>query len=272
MHLTKTSAFAGLIASSAIALSVAPAQAFTLNPDGSIYFDKAETIDFSFIESRGFYSSEFGIYNANKGILETLFQEKTPKGYDQGSSDAKNDWLGTCGETVKECSKSYTFAAGNTYLFGLFTPGNVGQNPQGGSKTFTESTGVFQAGSDLAAPEIDSKNIGKPPAFTSTANFYRRTTVGPTAAAAAAAATKAPKGSKEYNEAYKAALKFQDIDMSSYDFFIAINDSYAGDKDVNDFIIGAKGAKSVPEPASLAGLGMVAAAIGLGRRRQGGKV
>lgn len=243
MNLKSTSVFAGLIAGSALALSTLPAQAFTLNSDGSITFATPETLEFTFLESRGFYKSSYGVYDSGKNLVKTLFTENAP-GYDLGSNDAKNDWLGTCGITVTPapCKINYTFASG-TYFFGLDSA------PQGG-KTFTEASGTFDEGI-AAAPGTNPAN---PPysAFISTSDIYYRSTVGPGAGGG----------------------NFQPIDTSPYDFFTAINDTADIDKDVQDFIVAAKivPPTTVPEPATLAGLGLVAGAMTMLRRRKGSQV
>jgi hypothetical protein len=57
------------------------------------------------------------------------------------------------------------------------------------------------------------------------------------------------------------------IDTSSYDWFVAINDSHPTDFDVQDFIVGAN-AEAVPEPGTLIGIGVVAGLGFLGSRRK----
>lgn len=243
MNLKSTSVFAGLIAGSALALSTLPAQAFTFNPNGSINVAASETLEFTFIESRGFFKSSYGVYDSGKNLVTTLFTENAP-GYDPDSNDAKNDWLGTCGITVTPapCKINYTFANAGTYFFGLDSA------PQGGT-TFTEATGTFDEGI-AAAPGTTPAN---PPfsAFISTSDIYYRSTIGPGAGGS----------------------NFQPIDTSSYDFFTAINDTASIDTDVQDFIVGVRSTTTtVPEPATLAGLGLVAGAMTMLRRRKGSQV
>ena len=243
MNLKSTSVFAGLIAGSALALSTLPAQAFTLNPNGSITFAAPETLEFTFLESRGFYQSSYGIYDSGKNLVKTLFTENAP-GYDPGRSDANGDWLGTCGITVTPapCKINYTFAENTTYFFGLDS------SPQGGV-TFTETSGTYDEGI-AAAPGVNPAN---PPysAFISTSDTYYRSTIGPGAGGGG----------------------FMAIDTSPFNFFTAINDTAVIDKDVNDFIVGVRSTTTtVPEPATLAGLGLVAGAMTMLRRRKGSQV
>lgn len=254
MNLKSTSVFAGLIAGSALALSAVPAQAFTLNSNGSITFDDDDpkTLEFTFLESRGFYRSSFGIYDSGKNLVTTLFTENAP-GYDPGKNDAIGDWEGTCGITVTPapCKINYTFASG-TYFFGLDSA------PQGG-KTFTEATGNFNVGVPLSTPSLPAAPPGgyvsaaPNQAFISTADTYTRSTIGP--------GSGGPAG-------------FTTINTSSFDFFTAINDTFTGDADVQDFIVGARivTTETVPEPATLAGLGLVAGAMTMLRRRKGSQV
>jgi len=255
MNLKSTSVFAGLIAGSALALSTLPAQAFTLNPNGSITFAAPETLEFTFLESRGFFRSSFGIYSApNEGALvQTLFTEKE-LGFDPGSSDLNGDFLGTPGTTVDPFITSFTFAPG-TYFFGLDS------RPQGGT-TFTTASGNFNVGVALPNPSLpvpppEGGYVSAAPnqAFISTADTYTRTTRGP-----GAIANGQDPG-------------FTTINTSSFDFFTAINDTAEIDKDVNDFIVGVRSTtQTVPEPATLAGLGLVAGAMTMLRRRKGSQV
>jgi len=248
MNLKSTSVFAGLIAGSALALSTLPAQAFTLNPNGSITFAAPETLEFTFLESRGFYRSSFGIYSApnESALVTTLFTENAP-GYDPGRSDANGDWLGTPGVTVAPFIANYTFGPG-TYFFGLDS------RPQGGT-TFTQATGNFNVGVALPndnLPPGDYISAAPNQAFISTADTYTRSTIGP--------GSGGPAG-------------FTTINTSSFNFFTAINDTFAFDADVNDFIVGVRSTPTtVPEPATLAGLGLVAGAMTMLRRRKGSQV
>jgi hypothetical protein len=241
MKVNNISIFAGLVATSTLALSAIPAQAFSLqhNNTGIIKFDKDTKVDFTFLESRGMFRSDFGIYEAagNMNLVHTLFSEKAP-GYNPGSNDAKNDWLGTCGIAVNPCTAWFTFKEGVEYKFGLTAPK--------GKTEYTAAAGTFDEGT-AAAP--DTILTGPMPGFISDAHIYNRSQVGPTAI---------KKG---------ADPKFDKLDTSKYDFFVAINDSNKVDGDIQDFIVGAN-VKDVPEPAALGGLGLVAGAMTMLRRRK----
>jgi len=256
MQLRSTSVLAGLIVSSALGLTTVPAQAFSIgglgtSTNGSLSFTQDTTVDFTFLESRGFYQSKFGVIDLGTKTSSVLFAENSP-GYDPGKSDANGDWLGTCGITVTPapCQVGYTFKAGNTYQFFLDS------TPQGGV-TYTDASGDFNLGVPTGTPGLPTAPVYdggtfRPSvpsqAFISNAQSYTRSKVGPDAVAAGA------------------DPQFSAIDMRPYDFFTAINDTFVGDKDVNDFTVAAK-VRKVPEPATLAGLGLVAGALAFSRRR-----
>jgi hypothetical protein len=256
MNLKSTSLFAGLIAGSALALSAFPAQAGVLsfniggvgtaNEDGSVTFNQDTTLQFTFIESRGLFRSDFGVFDAAKNpILPFLFTEKNP-GYDNGRNDLNGDWLGTCPETVEPCTNQFTFTKGLKYFFGITSP----LGPQ-----VTQASGDFDEGV-AAAP---GERPANPPyiAFISNSDRYFRSQVGPGAIGAGVDPNYAP------------------IDTSVYDFFTASNDPENIDGDVQDVIVGARIVptnRTVPEPATLAGLGLVAGAMTMLRRRKGSQV
>lgn len=226
------SIFAGLVATSTLALAAVPAQAFSLNGDGTFTAEAGDMVDFTFFESHGMFPSDFGIYDAGTmTLVDNLFSEKAP-GYDPGSNDGKNDWLGTCPITVPTCTVWYKFAEAGTYKFGLTAPK--------GKTEFTKYTGDF-----------DSAATAPMPGIISTADSYTFDTTGPTALS---------QGKPS---------KFKTIDTSGYDFFVAINDSNKVDGDIQDFIVGAN--VKVPEPAALGGLGLVAGAMTFLRRRKNNK-
>lgn len=251
MKFNKISIFAGLVATSTLALSAIPANAYTLNPNGTITFNKATKLDFTFLESRGKFRSDFGIYDAtNMNLVATIFSEKPVTankpndGYDPGSNDGKNDWLGTCGVTVNPCTAWYMFAPG-TYKFGLTAPA--------GATEFTAGAGSFDEGVAIAP----GANTGPMPGFISDADEYWRSTVGPSKISSL------PGG-----KGVAANWAFQKLDTSKYEFFVAINDSNKIDGDVQDMIVGVK---KTPEPATLGGLALVGGAMAMIRRRKENK-
>jgi hypothetical protein len=224
------------------ALAVAPAaQAGTFffdgglgeSTEGFVIFTQKTLVDFTFIESRGMFASDFGVYDEFGTLLTTLFSENNP-GYDPGSNDATNDWLGTCPTTVPNCNASFVFKEGVKYQFGLTAPkgGTILTGVNGDSGTVSDAS--------LVAPDFS---------IISDADSYDRSTVGPTAI----------KGGAD--------PQVMTIDTSMYDWFVAINDSHPTDFDVQDFIVGAN-AEAVPEPGTLIGIGVVAGLGFLGSRRK----
>ncbi len=121
------------VATTLVSLS-APAQAASLTSTNfginGIKFDTNQKVEFTFLKSRGMWKSDLNIYEvvgATKTLRTTIFSEMG-KGYDPGSSDGtkvSNDWLGTCGITVKNCTTTFDFKAGTKYLFGLTGPGGT---------------------------------------------------------------------------------------------------------------------------------------------------
>jgi hypothetical protein len=195
--------------------------------DGFVTFTQKTLVEFTFLESRGMFRSDFGIYDESGTLLTNLFSENAP-GYDAGSSDLNGDWLGTCPETVPNCTASFVFQSGVKYQFGL-TPLPILTGADGDSGTVSDAAAVF--------PEA---------AVISNADSYDRSTIGPT----------------------NGGGGVMTLDTSSYDFFVAINDDHPVDGDVQDFIVGANVVKAVPEPGTLVGIGFVAGLGFLGSRRK----
>lgn len=115
-----------IITTASSVLGTTQAEAISLTVDNfgmnGVRFNKTTTVDFKFIESHGKAKSNFGIYSqvpsGNFNLLSNLFEE-IGQGYDEGSDDITNDWLGTTGKTIAKDTASFTFKAGQTYFFGL---------------------------------------------------------------------------------------------------------------------------------------------------------
>ena len=160
----------GVAASATVAaLAVAPAAhagSFSFggglgtSMDGFVTFTQKTLVEFSFIESRGMFASDFGVYDESGTLLTTLFSENAP-GYDAGSSDLNGDWLGTCPETVPNCTASFVFKSGVKYQFGL-SPLPILTGVDGDSGTVSDAAAVSGA------------------AIISDADSYDRSTIGPT--------------------------------------------------------------------------------------------
>ncbi len=119
MSLKHTSAFVGLIAGSAIALSTSPAQAVTLFGNNGIRFDSDTAANFDFVSSNGLFNSNFGVFDTVTQTFSSLFAEQAP-GYDTPLS---GDFRGTCPTTVPNCTATFNFVGGRDYSFALLTPG-----------------------------------------------------------------------------------------------------------------------------------------------------
>lgn len=104
-------------------VSAAPAQAITLGP-GLIQGDNSH-VYFEFVESHGYFKSEWGVYNKTTDTFTTLLGEVQRN---DGVSPWATDHLGTCGNTVLGCQASFTFEAGNEYAFFLQNIGD-GDHP-----------------------------------------------------------------------------------------------------------------------------------------------
>jgi hypothetical protein len=214
-------------------VSAAPAQAFTFGNDW-ISVDEDTRVQFDFFESHGDYTSKFGIYNQTTDSFHYLFEEVS-----QGGSDAGGmlDNLGTCGITVLDCSQEFTFEVGNDYAF------------------FLES---LDRPNDILY-SVDDMN--RAPAYSTQTKFFSD----PAAVLADESFRNKNVGIRQTHTLHTSAGENPSLSDSSV--LIAFEDSgRLGDHDFNDFLVQAK--VSVPEPATLAGLGLVAGAMALSRRRQ----
>lgn len=201
--------FATVVATTALAgIICVPVQAANLF-GSSVKFDKDTEVTFDFLESHGIYRSDFGVRQAD-GSFTSLLKEN--QNADDTSGKSNNDWLGSCGISVIQCTSTFTFKAGVDYTFALQNYEKVKINNGWGYNDSPTS--------------VVSSTTPQAVAYT-----------------------------KLSNTSYK----------------MAWDDGYAGDRDTNDFIIKAswKKAASVPEPAALAGLGLVAGALLISRRRKG---
>lgn len=220
-------------AASAVASFSTPALAASLTPSNfgvnGIKFDTNTTVQFDFLESHGMWQTALGVYRKDSSLAGTLFTEDL-RGSDPGSNDSKNDWKGTCGLSVSNCTTTFDFLAGVEYKFGLRrynparpdvvnAPYSVGSDANkakfvyGGSYTY-----------NLQGPTWISQNRDKT-SLTAT------------------------------------------LSVGLDQVLIAMEDGY--DKDYNDFLFKASVVKKVPEPSTaLALLGAgVASLLGVRRRR-----
>jgi hypothetical protein len=208
----------------------APAQAFsflgaTSNADGSFSFAKKTTVQFDFFSSHGAYQSNFNVYGSSKNFLETLFKEEV----------ARDPLPGPKPDFNKNDSKG---TCGITVL------------PLPCQTTYTFAKGVSyflgltskDGGKDKATVFTDAKETSF--------NFVS--------------------GSEtfDYYTNFKSKLSQrtkETLTAAPGTTLIAVNDSWSGDRDYNDFIVKAE---AVPEPGTIAALFGVGALGFMGRRRQ----
>jgi hypothetical protein len=229
-----------LVAAAAISalMSVcAPAQAFsflgaTSNSDGSFSFAKDTKVEFDFFASHGAYQSNFNVYGSGKNLLTTLFKEEVARDPLPGPKPDynKNDSKGTCGITVLPvpCQTTFTFAKGVSYFLGL----------TGGSKAVYTGDLTTYSKDDAKAETFKFVNGGE--------QFVYYTS---------------------YKDGSLDKRKKELINVEAGTTLIAVNDSWNGDADYNDFIVKAKKSAAVPEPGTVGAL-LGAGALGLINRRR----
>ncbi|WP_242072599.1 PEP-CTERM sorting domain-containing protein [Microcoleus sp. FACHB-68] len=202
--------FATVVATTALTgLICVPVQAANLF-GSSVKFDKDTEVSFDFLESHGIYKSDFGVQQADGSFTSLL---KEIQNADDTSGKSKDDWFGSCGISVNQCTSTFTFKAGIDYTFAL----------QNYEKVKTTNGWGY---SDTPGTVVHSTTTPQAVAYTK---------------------------------------------LSDTSYKLAWDDGYAGDRDTNDFIVKAswKKAASVPEPAALAGLVLVAGTLVISRRRKG---
>lgn len=223
-------AIAGLV-------SAAPAQAITFG-SGLIDGD-GSNVKFTFEESHGWFQSEWGVYNNTTGTFHSLFEEVQRSDPGLGGQDN----MGTCGVTVVDCTASFSFEEGNQYSFFLRNINDSGHkktifsanelNPIQDWTTFENQTKFF---SDLSVLDDTSYQTSD------SLNSDLATSVSE---------------SVTLESGLNALIAFEDqgINPDTDEYFHG---------DWNDFLVTA----TVPEPATILGLGVVAGAMTLSRRRK----
>jgi PEP-CTERM motif len=208
-----------------------PAQAFSFNSGtGGIQFERDTTVDFTFNESHGYFKEIFGVQEIG-GAKTNLLWETTRS----DNSSSANDWQGTCGKAVINCKTSFTFKAGKAYSFFLDAIDNYG-----GTYLLGEAAKLFNA----------------PTAATVLADTtYRDYNQSPNSLLA-----KTPGSTNPNPLAGPVLIAFEDYGLT--------NTSTDDHVDFNDFMITAQAQATVPEPATLGGLGLIAGALVVSRRRR----
>lgn len=238
-------------------ISTMPAQAASFGNDG-IMLDADTEVEFEFLQSNGWWRGDFGVVNLNTGI-ETILLSETFNA-DAGSG-WQNDNLGTAGKAVQNPLASFTFLAGEEYSLFLKNFDSDKNKGEGGYvyqySTTSLNPGWYAGGTGDGAKGDGTFMIGA--------------------------------GSEEYDKNnYDPSLNGMIVDGQQRAFFKQDGENSAniffednttwGDNDFDDFIVKATApslggeispeAESVPEPATLAGLGMVAGAMFLSRSRK----
>jgi hypothetical protein len=220
-------------AASAVASFSTPALAASLTPSNfgvnGLKFDTNTTVQFDFLESHGMWQTALGVYRKDGTLVSTLFAENL-RGADPGSNDAKNDWKGTCGLSMSNCTTTFNFLAGVEYKFGLRK-----YNPT----TPTVVNAPYSLGSDANKAKFVY------------GGSYTYNLQGPTWI------------SQNRDKTSLTATLSVGLDQ----VLIGMEDGY--DKDYNDFIFKASPVKKVPEPSAMLGLlgTGVAGLLGVRRRR-----
>ncbi len=226
--------FFTVTAATAIAglVSTAPAQAFSFNNSG-ISFNKNTTVNFDFVGSHGWFKSNFGVLDLTTGNKTVLLSEV--KRNDNGS---QFDHKGTCGNTVLICSTAFKFKAGKQYAFFL-----------------DSGTDVWRDYDIYSTDSMNASGLG----FANQFKFLQGTSV------------LSDLSYQQYATSPTSLLAktpgIQNANPFAGPVLIAIEDSgLNGHRDFNDFLVTAQVA--VPEPATLAGLGLIAGAMAMSRRRK----
>lgn len=226
-------------------VSALPADAFTFGNSG-ILFDTDTTVNFEFLQSNGWWLGQFGVMETATRNQTFLISEDLRA--DPGSGE-HNDSLGTAGLglAVENPFSNFTFKAGTEYS--LFLASYDVNDP---------TTNAIQYSTNLLNPEhyLDTKvpgNLGDG-TFKITGNNYDSSL------------------NNMIVDGRQRAL-FQGDLFSGMNIFFEDNSTW-GDNDFDDFVLSARivDSTSVPEPATLAGLAVVAGAATLLRRRKQGHV
>lgn len=232
-HLLATTAAATAL----IGMVSVPAQASTFS-SSSIKFDTDTIVDFTFLESHGYYRSAFGIQEVG-GAKTSLLTEVQ----NADKTDGTKDWMGTCGISVTTCNASFTFKANTEYKMTLdwLTAGGEVRSLNYGAKLLNPTDTASALNDPLYAGSLTQK--------------YQNYNASPTSKLALASSSAS-------------------IDPFAGPILIALEDFGLDGQslqhvDYNDFMVKASAraaTASVPEPTTLAGLSLIAGVFGLSRR------
>lgn len=243
-HLLTTAAAAVAL----VGIASGSAQAFSFGNNG-IKFDKNTTVDFSFKESHGYFWGQLGVIDS-KGTKQYLGIKEDKAFSPAGGSDngSVGEYKGTCGNTVSVCADSFTFAAGETYSLFLESKGSAGK-----VQTTVFSTTALNTGSQTVN--------GQSYAFGQQVKFFDDLSL-----------LNDPKISSGSSTSSKLVTTpgLTNADPYAKEILLAWEDQGQGvHTDYNDVLVTAKARSvDVPEPTTLAGIGLVAGALALSRTRR----
>ncbi len=183
-----------------------------------------------FIESHGYFRQRFGVQEIG-GARTNLMWETTRS----DNNSWANDWQGTCGSALLNCNASFTFKAGKSYSLFLDAIDDFG-----GTYVLGEAVKFFNA-PEAATVLADTS--------------YRDYNRSPNSLLSRTA------GTNNANPfAAPVLIAFEDYGLR--------NNASDDHVDYNDFMLTAQARATVPEPATLAGLGVVVGGFGFARRRR----
>ncbi|HEY9648640.1 MAG TPA: PEP-CTERM sorting domain-containing protein [Chroococcidiopsis sp.] len=233
------------LASAALTASIvgisAPAQAFSFG-SGGIQFDQDTSVEFTFDQSHGAYTSSLWVYSVENSALDNgtkLFYETK-----QSDNSWENEWKGTFGNAVTstngQVTQVFNFLKDKVYALVLYSDAFSGNPFQ---QSVTSTTALNPTGTQQAVLGNFNLNYGSTSPFS---------------------AANGGKGADQF-----AAVSLSDLVNGVK---ISFDDRGNGnDADFQDFTVFAKAAsntESVPEPASMAGLMLVGGAIAASRRKR----
>ncbi len=223
-------------------ISTMPAQAASMFGNDGIMFEKDTTVQFDFLQSNGWWRADFGVLNIDTGVETILLQEDL--NVDPGSGEA-NDSLGTSGigKAVSNSQYNFTFAANNNYSFFLtsYNKDGVAETPYNTQYSTTDMNDSFYTNGTGTGANGDGT-------FTISDNDFDAGLNG------------------QIIDGRVRAL-FEPSEGDSVNILFEDNTTW-DDNDFDDFVVKAQIVESTPEPATLAGLGMVAGGMFLSRRKK----
>ncbi|MGA9382982.1 MAG: PEP-CTERM sorting domain-containing protein [Phormidium sp.] len=199
-----------------------------ISTSSNLSFTQDTTFDFGFVLSQGQWRDFFGVFEVVNGQVNKSSFQSLIGEDLKAYDSAANDFNSTVGTSLSKGNAQFTFKAGKEYTLGLRI-----------NKTDTQ-------------PTSQDQYVFVNSAFNDTTQGYTNTTDGQ---------VKINGGTSANPFAGLVTLAFEDHPV------LWNGQKNWVDIDYNDFVVTAK-ATSVPEPATLAGLGLVAGALAVSRRRK----